>query len=105
MKRCRKHFDLEEYKQRVQLIDNLDVTNSAFIENISEVLDMLAPLKDIQQDHGYCGWLSDDTTCVMVIRDEACELARVSKLPDDWSHYKKLRNEVTALVSKDKRNY
>ena len=62
----------------------------------------MAPVKKFQIKSRYAAWLSDHTKDKMKARDLAQQKASSSGLAEDWDDYKNMRNEVTALLNKDK---
>ena len=62
----------------------------------------MAPVKKFQVKTKYAAWLSDDSKENIKKRDEAQEKAALSGSPEDWAVYKRLRNELTKSLWKEK---
>ena len=62
----------------------------------------MAPIKKFQVKTKYAAWLSDDSKENIKKRDEAQEKAALSGSPEDWAVYKRLRNELTKSLRKEK---
>ena len=54
----------------------------------------MAPIKTYQMRKKYAPWLSPDLKKEMKARDDAQQVAQVSRTQEDWKKYKKLRNSV-----------
>ena len=113
LKRDRKHWDLNEYKRRIEDINwdelyrtqNVDIANSIFEESISTILDEMIPIKKMQVRNNTASWLDDQTKIKMKNRDNARQLARDTDDDRDWEQFRKLRNECTEMVRKDRKNF
>ena len=62
----------------------------------------MAPANKFQVKTKYATWLSDDSKQKIVERDEAQEAAAQSGSPEDWALYKRLRNDLTKSLRKEK---
>ena len=106
-----KKFNIIQYRTELMNTDwsslysleDVDLANSFLTEKVTEALDRAAPLKIIQNRSNYKSWLSDRTKSVMIERDRAREVARLTKTDRDWGLYKVLRNKCSSLQSKDKK--
>ena len=109
-KRLWKKFCLSNYREEIKLIDwspltdstDVNFMNNYFEQKLSEVLENFAPMCNIQIRIFFRNWLDGDCKDLMLIRDKQRELAKKSDLPEDWSHYRKLRNECTKKLKKIK---
>ena len=72
------------------------------IDNISKVLDEMAPFKTIQTRSNYVPWLSDETKALQQERNEAQKKAAQTDEPEDWRNFRSLRNMVTSKSRSDK---
>ena len=76
-----------------------------FSKKITEVLDIMAPIKTIQARSNYSPWLSEDTKNLMKQRDETQRLASETQKQDDWRRYKSLRNTVNNRLKNEKSSW
>ena len=110
MKRSYKHFDEAEFLEEVKNIswwdvyssNDVDIAVDIFTGKLTEILDRMAPIKKFQIRSRYASWLSSSTKEKMKIRDQAQHTAGTSGLAQDWAMYRKMRNEVTSCLRKDK---
>ena len=70
---------------------------------ISNILDIMAPVRTVQVRTKYAAWLSCDTKKLLNLRNEAHEKAMKTKHQDDWRNYKNLRNTATSRMKSEKR--
>ena len=73
-------------------------------QNLTGILDQMAPIRTIQIRENYAPWLSEKTRQVMAERDLAQKIAAESKTVDDWNSFKRLRNRVNKILKNEKRN-
>ena len=73
-----------------------------FTKKLTDILDRLAPVKKFQIQTKYAPWVSEETKVKIKQRDEAQELACMTRSMEDWAVYKMKRNEVTSLLKKEK---
>ena len=110
-KRCFKNFEPEKFLEKVKKISwfNLYMCQDPskavelLTQNISNILNTMAPIRTIQVRVKYAAWLTDETKAVMRRRDEAQEAAARSGTQDDWRNYKNLRNTATARLRAEKK--
>ena len=62
----------------------------------------MAPLKTIQTRSNYVPWLSEETKALQKERNTAHKKAADSNDPEDWRHFRSLRNIVTRSSKADK---
>ena len=112
-KRMFKAFDEDLFREELKGC-NLDEILSATDVNIAaellvnkrtQILDQMAPIKTIQTRTKYAPWLEEDTKNLQKERDTAQEKAALSDEPEDWRHYRALRNQATAKSRSDKKNW
>ena len=72
-------------------------------DEITNILDKLAPVKVFQVRTHYAPWISCTTKEWMRQRNEAQQIAGETKLNEDWIRYKKLRNKVSNILKTAKR--
>ena len=111
--RSYKHFDpisfnalLSQYEwEEIYEIDNADLASDFVESKIVTVLDSMCPLKAKQHRCNVKPWVTEETKNLMSERDNARETARISNLPENWRHYRELRNTVNKQLDKDKNKY
>ena len=114
-KRSYKRFDSQKFLTEVQAIhwwsvytcNNLDEAVNIFTDLICKILDRddMAPIRTFQQRRQYAPWLSEETKCVMVNRDNAVSIARASQNPEDWRIANSLKNKCTRLLRTEKQRF
>ena len=82
--------------------NDVDIAVDIFTKKLTSILDKMAPVKKFQIRTKYAAWVAKETKKKMKDRDSAQQIATRSRDQDDWEVYKKLRNDVTALLRKDK---
>ena len=90
--------------QVIESFDDPDLAWSPWRTMFTEICEHHAPLKTATVRGNPCPWMSNNVK-EMMRRDSLHRKAIRTKSKDDWKSYKKLRNEVTLLVRKDKENY
>ena len=70
---------------------------------LTQILDELAPIKVFQVRTNYAPWLTVNTKQWMKFRDSALDKAVNSRLYVDWVVFKKLRNKVNNFLKYDKK--
>ena len=93
-KRRRHDFNVERYRERLKNVDWTDLFNSDNVDTINDILEKeirdaleeTAPMVMIQPRKSYKNWLEDRTKLKMKDRDTAREVARMTKLPEDWKN-------------------
>ena len=112
-KRCYKNFNKSEFISAVQKInfwniykcDNVDQALKILNDSLTQILDIMAPIKTIQIRENYAPWLSSEIKQKMADRDEAQKIAAQTKLDKDWKLYKQLRNNVNSILKNEKRKW
>ena len=111
--RNRKDLDPKLFKESISkinwdplyLLQDLNLANSHFENEILKVLDSMAPMRVIQVRKKHKSWITSDTRNIMIARDTARQIAQTSQLPNDWLNYRQLRNKCSSQCKLDKRNY
>ena len=79
---------------------NVDIIYSAFIKNIQDALDKVAPIKtQLVQKHP---WITTDIKQEQQNRDKAYKKFCITKMEKDWDEYKEKRNKVVSMIRKQK---
>ena len=112
-KRSFKRFDDNDFLRRlgesnIEEVIECDYTNAAtnlLIGKLTGILDNLAPIKTIQVRSNYVPGLSDETKHIQAERNLAQEKAGLTNNPEDWRHYRSLRNLATAKIREDKKKW
>ena len=110
-KRSYRNFDPAVYRQNLEAenwleiysINDVNLANDFLESRIVKVLDTMCPYKTIQHRTNVKTWLKNTTKDAMTARDTAREIARRSGDPEDWKHYRTLRNQVNRQVTLDKK--
>ena len=82
--------------------ENVDIAVDLFTRRLTDILDKMAPVKKFQVRTKYEAWLSDETKERMKERDRAQDTAALSGSQEDWAVYKRLRNDLTKVLHKEK---
>ena len=101
-KRSYKNFDPEIFRSQVQKISWLDlylcsdVDNAVDIlsEKITNILDVMAPIKAFQVRTKFAPWLSEETVEMMKVRDSLHKTASETNSRNDWKEFKLVRNKI-----------
>ena len=112
-KRSFKNFDKLKFIEKVRNIkwweiyscDEVDKAVEFLSNELTHILDELAPLRVFQVRSNYAPWLSVGTKQWMKFRDEAFQAAIQSQSDYDWMNYRSLRNKVNNLLQIDKRDW
>ena len=97
-----KDFDPDAFVFAVQqvkwfelyLCNDVDQAVEFFSTKITDILDLMAPMKTFQVRCNYAPWLSKETVRLMKVRDELQKLASETKDRDDWARFKHMRNTI-----------
>ena len=112
-KRSYKNFDSELFCEMVKqlswfelyMCEDVDIAVDILTQNLTSILDLLAPIKTFQVHKKYAPWLSVGTKELMNCRDSALKKAATTRHTDDWRNYKNLRNTVTNKIRNEKKNW
>ena len=72
---------------------------------MTDILDTMAPVKKFQVRSKYSAWLSEATQKKIKERDQAQQASAFSGSEEDWSRYKKLRNDLTKILRTEKTSW
>ena len=86
------------------LIQDVDLANDFLESKVTEIIDVMCPLKVVQYREDYKPWIQNETKHLMAARDEAMSKARTSQDPSDWSNDRLLRNRVNAAIERTENN-
>ena len=111
--RDRTNWDPALYNSEIGKIDweemyestDMNVINDFFETKVLEVLNKMAPMKTFQSRRKNKSWVSQNVKDLMADRNNLWETAKLSGRPEDWSIYKKRRNEVCKELRKDKNKF
>ena len=112
-KRSFKDFDPETFKTFVRdcgledilQIKDVEIAAEMFTDKLSKVLDRVAPVRRFQTRSNYAPWMTKDTKNLKEKREVAHKKAIHTDHPDDWRLFRSIRNQVTAKLKKDKREW
>jgi hypothetical protein len=112
-KRTYKHFSEEEFLNRVRevswynlyMCEDTDMAVRILTEELTRILDVLAPVRTIQMRARYAPWLTKETKLLIKERDASQHAAAVSGSQDDWRLYKNLRNTANSVMRNDKKKW
>ena len=112
-KRSYKEFNEEAFLKEVEKIrwwgvystNDVDSAVDIFTNKITEILDRMAPVKKFQTRTKYAAWVGKSTKQKMKERDRAHQAAIQSKSVEDWARYKKMRNNITKILHKEKESW
>ena len=112
-KRKWKTLDLEQFKEKIRQIEwekileieDPNIANNFFEENMRKVLDELIPVNKIQPTKKKSNWVSRETKELIEKRNNARNTATQTNTEEDWTLYRKTRNKVTEKLRKDKSDY
>ena len=112
-KRSFKDFNEESFHQQLSECNLKDILQCRDPEiacrmltsKLTTILDNLAPITNIQVRSNYVPGLSKETKLLQRKRNEAQERASNSGKLEDWRIFKSLRNQTTARVREDKKNW
>ena len=112
-KRSYKNFDHQLFVNAVKqiswldlyLCEGVDEAVELFTEKITNILDVMAPMKTFQVRTKYAPWLSKETLEIIKERNEAQKVAAETKSRDDWVRYKQIRNKVTNRLKYEESNW
>ena len=112
-KRSFKNFKKEEFKQKLGQINlhevmsctDVNTATELLTHKLTEVLDLLAPIKTFQTRTQYAPWLSEEAKLLKKKREEAFKKASESDDVEDWRYFRSVRNQVTARSRADKKKW
>ena len=106
-------YDKEAFKNDLQSVDWMDVLFAGEIHNwwnlfkrkLAAVLDRHAPFIEKRVRGRDCAWFTKEIMDKINERDYHLRKARETGKEQNWSAYKKLRNEITYLIRRNKANH
>lgn len=109
-KRSMKNFQPESFKEalrqtkweNVHKAPNISVAVHNLTENITTILEQMAPMKTIQQRSKYAPWLSEETKEMMDKRNELRRKTEETNCDNDWKIFKLLRRKCVRQLKSDK---
>ena len=112
-KRCFKNFKNEDFIKAVRSINlweiyqcsDADTALELLSNSLTQILDMMAPIRTIQIRENYAPWLSSETKIKMAERDNAKKIASETNCEEHWILYRRLRNTVNRVLRKEKHNW
>ena len=112
-KRSYKKFNEDAFLREVGKIswwevyacEDVDIAVDIFTRRLTDILDKMAPVKKFQIRTKYAAWLSESTKTKIIDRDRAQEAAILSGSVEDWSSYKRLRNDLTKVLHSEKMSW
>ena len=90
---------------RIYSCNEINVAVEILTEEITSILDKMAPIKVFQVRTNYAPWLSANTKALMQQRDSAQKKANETNLDDDWRAYKGLRNRINNILKTEKKTW
>ena len=101
-RRSYKNFDSQAFKREVQqvnwlelyLSDDVDKAVEIFFTKITDILDVMAPVRTFQVRTKFVPWLSKETTEMMKDRDRLHKVASETNDINDWKAFKVARNKI-----------
>ena len=112
-KRSYRNFDEKAFIEEVEKISwwevysctDVDQAVDIFTRRLTDILDKMAPVKKFQIRTKYAAWVTAETKANIRDRNIAQQIATESGLNEDWDKYKKLRNDVTSQLRRDKHHW
>ena len=110
MRRRKSNFSIEEYKKLISEVNwyqvysttNPDLAYYHFETSLLQILDKLAPMKPIQISSRRKTWVSQKSKDMMEIRDQARMKAKTTQDPNDWKHFRDIKNKCIKNLRLDK---
>ena len=90
---------------RIYSCNEINVAVEILTEEITSILDKMAPIKLFQVRTNYAPWLTANTKTLMQQRDSAQKKANETNLDDDWRAYKGLRNRINNILKTEKKTW
>ena len=76
-----------------------------FTSSLKNVFDLHAPITSKRVKGKGCPWMTIELKSLMNTRDQLLRKARKSNVDDDWSLYRRIRNQCTNKIRKAKANF
>ena len=113
LKRKWKYFDPVSFQKRVEgmnwneiyTIKDVNLAYSFLEEKLQTALNEAAPIVKIQPSRRKKSWIQQDTLEMIEVRDRMKIKANETDETEDWNDYRRARNDITAKIKKDKKDY
>ena len=110
-KRSYKDFNAEVFVSEIRkikwlelyLCENIELAVEIFTEKLSIILNRMAPVRVVQVRSKYAPWVSKETKDLIQLRNDLQKRASTSQSPEDWTHYREVRNQITSKIRKEKK--
>ena len=86
------------------MTEDVEVAVQLVTHKLTEILDIMAPVKSIQTRSRYAPWLSEATKKKIKNRNEAQKKASETNLKSDWDEYRKQRNVINNILKMEKKS-
>ena len=83
----------------------VDNVVNKFNEKILVILEELAPLKKVTLRRNFAPWLNSDLKASIKVRNRLHQLARNQRTPEDWTNWKRYRNDLKMKLRNAKEKY
>ena len=111
--RCWKKMDIKRVKEKAKnlvwdellLSTDINEINDILVSNILSILNIEAPMRTVQVRKNFKNWVSEDLKIKLKERDDCREKARKSGDENDWTLYKRKRNDCTRETKKTKNDF
>ena len=90
---------------KVTSVKNVNDSWKIFHEMFLQILDRVAPVKNIRLKQRTEQWFTGDILRSISVRDKAWKQYREQKTSDNFTEYKRLRNMTDALIKKAKKDF
>lgn len=92
--------------EEIMLLADSDSITAALVRNLKVLLDKHAPLRPVRERlKGNAPWFKQHINAAIIERDIAMRYWRFTRSTESHQIYRKLRNNVTALITKAKNSY
>ena len=85
--------------------DNITVAYSHFVELVTNIIDEIAPMREVRVRKNTQEWMDQEVLEGIRIRDRLLTKFRSSKTHVDYVNFKKARNHVQNLIKKKKKSF
>ena len=89
----------------VEECENVDEAWSIFKDKFVNVIDKLAPITEVRLKQRGGDWFNGEILHLISNRDKALAKFKKSKKPEDYTHFKELRNLTQRTITKAKQEY
>jgi len=108
-----KNYDKDTYLKKLNEINlpdlnmssDLDEIYNSFINQLSEIIDDVAPLREIRVKNNTPDWFDGEIMDEIKNRNKLYQKFRVSRKEEDNMNYRTSRNQVHALINGKKKTY